>query len=59
MEDRGTLKGIEKVETTVICPKETESGLSLFDFSGNEVFIFDFKFYTLGVSIKKKNFFLR
>lgn len=37
LEDGGTLRGIDKVEATVICPKETESGPSLLDFSGKEV----------------------
>ncbi|XP_033209282.1 protein nessun dorma [Belonocnema kinseyi] len=37
LEDGGMIKGINSRETTVLCPKETESGPSLLDFSGGEV----------------------
>ena len=37
LEEGGILRGIANLESTILCPKETESGPSLFDFSGGEV----------------------
>lgn len=37
LEDGGMIKGVDSFEKTIICPKETESGPSLLDFSGREV----------------------
>lgn len=37
LEEGGTLRGIGSLESTIIRPKESESGPSLFDFSGGEV----------------------
>lgn len=57
LEDGGTLKGIEKVDSTVICPKETESGPSLLDFSGKEVIELFKSFKIIFVLIKiEKNY---
>ncbi|XP_043466203.1 protein nessun dorma-like [Leptopilina heterotoma] len=39
LEDGGMIKGVDSAEKTIICPKETESGPSLLDFSGREVIL--------------------
>jgi hypothetical protein len=37
LEEGGILRGIDDVKSTVIFPKDTESGPSLLDFSAKEV----------------------
>ena len=38
LEDGGMIRGINSPEDVILCPKETESGPSLLDFSGREVY---------------------
>ena len=47
LEDGGMIKGINSRETTILCPKETESGPSLLDFSGEEVNISSYNYYII------------
>ncbi|XP_008215276.1 protein nessun dorma isoform X1 [Nasonia vitripennis] len=57
LEEGGTLKGLSKAESIIVCPKETESGPSLLDFSGAEVLLenitVDLRDLQAGILIRK------